>query len=175
MEGKAEAKGSAAENTLLRKIHARRDWILQTAGHNNILTMAVLRNRLLLPQEGIASKVIKGGEDTLRLVKSTEAGSLGGAIASPIIDGRRPARRTLRFASPVRGGQHPRGGARQSAPTLGPRGPAFAMSWRPMVYPPGSNILQATAKTRVRAPDSSIQALRYVARLSLTSCGIPGR
>ena len=112
MEGKADAKGSAAENTLLRAICARRDRILQTAGQNHILTMAVLRTRLHLPEEGIASKVIKRGEDALLLVKSNEAGLLGGATAPPIIDGGRPARITLRFASPVREGQYPQGGAR---------------------------------------------------------------
>ena len=114
--------------------------------------MAVLRTRLLLPEEGIASKVIKRGEDALLLVKSNEAGSLGGATAPPKIDGGRPDRITLRFASPVREGQYPQGGARQSAPTLGPRGPAFAMSWTPMVYPPGSNIPQATARNARPSP-----------------------
>ena len=54
MEGKADAKGLAEENTLLRAIRARGDRILQTVGHNYILTMVVLRNRLLLPEVGIA-------------------------------------------------------------------------------------------------------------------------
>ena len=111
MEGKTDAKGSAAENTLLRAIRARRDQILQTAGQNHILTMAVLRTRLLLPEEGITSKVIKGGDDSLRLVKATEAGSLGGATAPPIIDGGHPARGTLWIASPVRGVSTCRGSA----------------------------------------------------------------
>ena len=42
MEGKADAKGLAEENRLLRVIRVRGDRILQTAGHNHILTMAVL-------------------------------------------------------------------------------------------------------------------------------------
>ena len=78
-EGKMDAKGLAEENTLLRVIGARGDRILQTAGHNHILTMAVLRNRLLLLEAGIAPEIVKGYEDALRLVKPTVAGSLGGA------------------------------------------------------------------------------------------------
>ena len=58
--------------------------------------MAVLHNRLLLPEEGIASKIIKGDEDALRLVKPTGAGSLGGTIAPPLLDGGRPAWRAPR-------------------------------------------------------------------------------
>ena len=45
MDDKADSKGLAAENTLLRAIRARGNRILQTAGHNYILTMAVLSNR----------------------------------------------------------------------------------------------------------------------------------
>ena len=54
MDGKADDEGWAAENTLLCTIRARGDRILQTPGHNNILTMAGVRNRLLLPEAGIA-------------------------------------------------------------------------------------------------------------------------
>ena len=84
MEGKADAKGLAEENTLLRAIRARGDRILQTASHNHTLTMVVLRNRLLLPEVGIAPEIMKGDEDALRLVKPTEAGSLGGGDRAAI-------------------------------------------------------------------------------------------
>ena len=78
LEGKADAKGLAEENRLLRVIRARGYRILQTAGHNHILTMAMLRNRLLLPEARIAPEIVEGDEDALRLVKPSGAGSLGG-------------------------------------------------------------------------------------------------
>ena len=93
MEGKAKAKCLGAENTLLQAIRARGDRILQTAGHNYMLTRAVLRNRLLLPEARIALEICRGDEDALRLVKPTGAGSLGGATAPPLLDGGRPVRR----------------------------------------------------------------------------------
>ena len=108
MEGKADAKGLAKENTLLRAIRARGDRIVQTVGHNHILTRAVLRNRLLLPEAGIAPDMVKGDEDVLRLVKPTGAGSLGGATGQSLMDG---GRRAPRFASSGKGGQYPQGGA----------------------------------------------------------------
>ena len=95
MEGKADAKGLAEENTLLRTIRARGDYIMQTAGHNHILTVAVLRNRLLLPEAEITIEIVKGDEVALRLVKPTGAGSLGGATAQALMDGGRSARRAL--------------------------------------------------------------------------------
>ena len=99
IDGKADAKGLAAENTLLRAIRARGDQILQTAGHNHVLTMAVLRNRLLSTEAGIVPVTIED-EDVLRLVKPTGTGSLGGATAPPLLEWERPARRAPRFASP---------------------------------------------------------------------------
>ena len=62
--------------------------------------MAVLRNRLLLPEVGIAPEIIKVDEDALRLVKLTGAGSLGGATAQPLLDGGHPARGAPRFGTP---------------------------------------------------------------------------
>ena len=62
------------------------------------------------------------------------------------MDGGRPARGTPRIASPVKGSQYPQGGARQSSPILGSRGPAFVTPWRPIVYPPGSNMPQTAAR-----------------------------
>ena len=44
---------------VLRAICARGDRILQNEGHSHILTMAVLRNLLLLPDAGIAPEIIK--------------------------------------------------------------------------------------------------------------------
>ena len=38
------------------------------------------------------------------------------------------------------------------SPTLRPRGPAFAMPWRPTVYPPGSAIPQAAARNTCPGP-----------------------
>ena len=152
MESKADAKGLAEENTLLRAIRAKGDRILQTASHNHTLTMVVLRNRLLLPEVGIAPEIMKGDEDALRLVKPTEAGSLGGATGQPFTDGGRPARRAPRFASSGKGGQYPQGGARQSAPTLGPRGQVFATPWGQTVYPPGPNMHQAGARNARPGP-----------------------
>ena len=152
MEDKVDAKGLAAESTLLRAIRSRDDRILQGAGHKHILTMAVLRTRLLLPDAGIAPEIIKGDEDALRLVKPTENGSLGGTTAPPSMDGGHLARKAPRFASPVKGSQYPQGGARQSTPTLGPRGPAFATPWRPTVYPPGSDILQVAMRNARLSP-----------------------
>ena len=115
MEGKADAKGLAEEMTLLRAIRARGDRILQTASHNHSLTMAVLRNRLLLPEVGIAPEIVKGDEDALRLVKPTGTGSLGGATGQPFTDGGRQARRAQRFASSGKGG-HTRRGERGNLP-----------------------------------------------------------
>ena len=112
MEGKADAKGLAEQNTLLRAIRARGDRILQPASHNHTLTMAVLHNRLLLPEVGIAPEIVKGDKDALRLVKPTGTGSLGGATGQQFTDGGRPARRAPRFASSGKGGQYPQGGAR---------------------------------------------------------------
>ena len=60
---------------------------MQTAGHNNIFTRAVVHNRLLFPEAGIAPEIVRGDEDALRLVKPTGAGSLGGAIGQPLMDG----------------------------------------------------------------------------------------
>ena len=68
MKGKADAKGLAAENTFLRAIRSRGGRILQTAGHNHILTMLVFRKRWLLPEAGIAHEIIKGNKDALWLV-----------------------------------------------------------------------------------------------------------
>ena len=147
-----DAKGLEEENTLLRAIRARGDQILQMASHNHTLTMAVLHNRLLLPEVGIAPEIVKEDEDTMRLVKPTGAGSLGGATGQPFTDGGRPARRAPRFASSGKRGQYPQGGARQSAPTLGPRGQAFASPWGLTIYPPGSNMHQAGARNARPCP-----------------------
>ena len=100
IENKADANGLTKGNTLLRAVRARGDRILQTAGHNQLLTRAVLRNRLLLPETRIATEIIKGDEGALRLLKPTGAGSLGGATVQLLLDGGRPARRAPRFASP---------------------------------------------------------------------------
>ena len=87
------------------------------------------------------------------------------------MDGGRPARRPPRFAPSGKGEQYLQGGARQSTPTIGPRGQAFATPWRQTVYPPGPNILQSGARNAVWALDNSMQALRQVARLPRNSCG----
>ena len=71
MEARPDAKGLAAEILFFRTIRSRSDRILQNAGLSYMLTMTVLRNRLLLPGAGIASKIIKGDEDALRFVKPT--------------------------------------------------------------------------------------------------------
>ena len=63
MEGTANANGLAEEILLLRTIRSRGDRILQNAGFNHLLTMAVVRNRLLLPGAGIAPEITKGDED----------------------------------------------------------------------------------------------------------------
>ena len=60
MEGRVGANGLAAEILLLRAIRSRDDRILQNAGLNHLLTMAVLSNRLLLPGAEIAPQIIKG-------------------------------------------------------------------------------------------------------------------
>ena len=98
MEGRADVKRLAVEMLLLCAIHARSDRILQNAGHNHMLTMVVVHNRLLLPGTEIAPEIIKGGEDALRLVNSTGSGSRGGTTASPSSDGGRPACRALQFS-----------------------------------------------------------------------------
>ena len=105
------------------------DRILQTASHNHILPMAVLHNRLLLPEVGIAPDIVKGDEDALRLVKPTGASSLGGATGQPFMDGGCPARRAPRFASSGKGGQYPQGESAAICSHPRPRGQAFAMPW----------------------------------------------
>ena len=152
MEGKADAKGLVEEITLLRAIPAKGDRILQTASHNHTLTMAVLRNRLLLPEVGIAPEIVKGDEGALRLVEPTGTGSLGGATGQPFTDGGRQARRAQRFASSGKGGQYPQERARQSAPTLGPRGQASATPWEQFSYTPGLNTQQAGARNARPGP-----------------------
>ena len=152
MEGKADVMSLAEENTLLRVIRPRGDRSLQTASHNHILTMAVLRNRLLLPELGISPEIVQGDEDALRLVKPTGAGSLGGATGQPFMDGGRLAPRASRFASSGKGEQYSQGGERQSASTLGPRGQAFAMPWGQTVYPPGLNMPQVGARNARPGP-----------------------
>ena len=152
MEGKADSKGLAEENTLLHAIRARGDRIVQTAGNNHILTRAVLRNRLLLLEAGIAPDIVKGDEDAFRLEKTTGAGSFGGATGQPLIDEGRPARRGPRFVSSGKRGQYPQGGARQSAATLGPRRPASTTPWRQVVQPPGPNIPQPGARNARPGP-----------------------
>ena len=68
------------------------------------------------------------------------------------MDGGRPARRPPRFAPSGKGEQYLQGGARQSTPTIGPRGQAFATPWRQTVYPPGPNILQSGARNARLGP-----------------------
>ena len=68
------------------------------------------------------------------------------------MDGGRPARRPPRFAPSGKGEQYLQGGARQSTPTIGPRGQAFATPWRQTVYPPGPNIPQAGARKACPGP-----------------------
>ena len=150
--GQGGRQGCGSRKYALRAICSRGDRILQTAGHSHTLTMAVLRNRLLLPEAGIVPKIIKGDEDTLRLVKPTGPGSLGGATASPQMNGGHPTRRAPRFASPVKGSQYPQGGARQISLTLVSRGSTFATLWKPTVCPPGSNIPQAAARNACLGP-----------------------
>ena len=89
--------------------------------------------------------MVKGDEHALRLVKSTGAGTLGGATAPPLTDGGRPARRASRLV-PVKGGQYPHGGVRQSALSLGPRWSAFTTPWRLTQYPTVTNIPQAAER-----------------------------
>ena len=86
MEGTAGANWLAAENSLLRVIRARGNRILQKAGHNHMLAMAGLRNRLLLPDAEIALVIIKG--DEYSLLRGT-TGSPGGTTAPPSMDGGR--------------------------------------------------------------------------------------
>ena len=83
MEGRADANGLVAEIALLLAIRARGDHILQSAGSDHTLTMAVLRNRFLLPGAGIALEISKGDEDDLRLIKPTGSVQFGGANAPP--------------------------------------------------------------------------------------------
>ena len=149
-EGRANANGLAAEILILRAIRSRNDRILQNAGVIYMLTMVVLRNRLLLLGAGIAPEIIKGDEDALRLVKSTGSDPFGGANASTSRDGGCPACRAPRFESPEKGGLYSQVGTRHYAFTLGPRGQTGTAPWSPMVPPPGTNIPQAaTRNTRL--------------------------
>ena len=103
MEGRADANGLAAKIVLLRAIRARGDRILHNAGSDHVLTMAVFRNRFLLPGSGIALEITKGDEDALHLIKPTGSTQFGGANAPPPRDGGRPARRAPRFEPPGKG------------------------------------------------------------------------
>ena len=96
--------------------------MLQNVSHNHVFTMAVLRNRLLLPEAGIAPEIIKGDKDTLRLVKPTGSGSLGGTTALPSPDAGRPARRASCSL--------PRGREINTFSAI------FTTPWRPTVHPP---------------------------------------
>ena len=77
MEGRADANGLAVKILLLRAIRSRGDRILQNAGFNHMLTMAVLRSRLLLPGAGITPERIKRDENALQLVKPTGSDPFG--------------------------------------------------------------------------------------------------
>ena len=79
---KADANGLAAENSFLRAICARGNRNMHDSGHNHILTMAVLRNCLLLPEAGIVPESIKIDGEGLWLVELTGSGLLGGATAT---------------------------------------------------------------------------------------------
>ena len=150
--GKADAKGLAEENTLLRMIRAREDRILQTASHNHILPMAVLHNRLLLPEVGIAPEIVKGDEDALRLVKPTGAGSLGGATGQPFMDGGRPARRAPRFASSGKGGQYPQGESAAICPNPRPARAGICNAVRINGIPTGAEHAAGRGEKRASGP-----------------------
>ena len=148
MEGRADANGLVAEIALLRAIRARGDRILQNAGSDHSLTMAVLRNRFLLPGAGIALEITKGDEDALRLIKPTGSAQFGGANAPPPRDGGRHARRAPRFEPPGKGGLYSQMGARHYAPPpLGQRGPTGTTPWwSPTATPPSTNFQQAAGR-----------------------------
>ena len=147
-EGRADANGLVAEIALLRAIRARGDRILQNAGSDHSLTMAVLRNRFLLPGAGIALEITKGDEDALRLIKPTGSAQFGGANAPPPRDGGRHARRAPRFEPPGKGGLYSQMGARHYAPPpLGQRGPTGTTPWwSPTATPPSTNFQQAAGR-----------------------------
>ena len=111
-----------------------------------MLTMAVLRNRLLLPGAGVTPKIIKGDVDALGLVKPTGSDPFRGANASTSRDGERPARRAPRLESPVKGDLYSQVGACHYAPTLGTRGPTSTTPWSPTVTPPGTKTPQAAVR-----------------------------
>ena len=120
--------------------------MLQNTNKDRMLTMAALRNRLLLPEAEFAPKVVDGDEDALHLVKPTATGTLWGVAAPPSTDGGSYARRSSRLASTLNEGQHPHTGARQSAPGQGLFSPIFIPPWRLPAYPPATNIPQAVLK-----------------------------
>ena len=143
MEDRADANGLAADIALLRAIRARGDHILQNAGSDPMLTMAVFRNRFLLPGAGIALEITKGDEDALRLIKPTGSVQFAGANAPPPRDGGRPARRAPRFEPSGKGGLYSQMGARHYAPSPGQRGPTGTTPWGPTATPPSTNFQQA--------------------------------
>ena len=142
MEGRTDANGLAAEIVLLRAIRSRGDRILQNAGSDHLLAVAVFRNRFLLPGAGIALEITKGDEDALRLIKPTGSVQFGGANAPPSRDGGRSARRAPQFEPPGIGGLYSQVGARHCAPTLVQRGPTGTTLWGPAVTPPSTNFQQ---------------------------------
>ena len=71
MEGRADANELAAEILPLRANRSRGYRILPNVSLDHMLTMAVLRNRLLLPGAGITLEIIKRDEEAVRLVKPT--------------------------------------------------------------------------------------------------------
>ena len=146
MEGRADANGLAAKILLLRAIRSTEDRIRQNAVFNYLLTMAVLRNRLLLLGAGIAPEITKGDEDALRLVKPTGSDQFGGANAPTSNDWERSARRAPRFESPGKGGLYSQVGAHRYSPTPGLHGPTGTASWGPTITPPGSNFPQAAGR-----------------------------
>ena len=107
MEGRADANRLAAEILLLRAIRSRNDRILQNAGLNHLLTIAVLCDRLLLPGAGIAPEIIKGDEDALRLLKPTGSDPFGGSNAPKSRDGGHPAHIPSVRGSILAGGSAP--------------------------------------------------------------------
>ena len=171
MEGRADANGLVAEIALLRAIRARGDRTLQNAGSDHMLTMAVLRNRFLLPGAGIALEITKGDEDALRLIKPTGSVQFGGENAPPPRDRGRPARRAPRFEPPGKGVYTRRW---ERAIMLPPWASAVRPAQRRGVQRQPRRVL-TSSRPRVGICDrgrvSSTLARRQGVRLHLTSCG----
>ena len=97
---------------------------------------------------------------------------LVGATAPPPIDGGRPARRAPRCASSVKGGRYPQGGSTLICSRPLARASRHSQRCGDQLHTRRlRTFCRPQREMRIRAQNSSMQALQQVVRLPLNTCG----